>query len=461
MKLRTYITATALALTSISWGQSLEDLQAPSMPAATMIGSQVNEIARPKSLKALETSLLNNFMDSTNKFVIPDGYALEVNPFMLTKRRGFNYEDYLENDIKNFVRNISVSLASTNSFLVNDSVKTNGLGFGIRSILYNGKVDDELREKYLKSINKAGEMRSMNANLASWTEDFTDSVKNANKPLVFEDYKKYMVDKMNGDKGLSSEEVYFIGIIDDLPNTTSLDNLTSVADSIYKVKRRHIELENLTSLMEDVKMKRYGFRVDFNAAMGLSFPTNDFYQSYVPKYGAWLSASYRIPAKTKESKSKSLNWKESDKKATPFEIIGMLRVINVNGKFVNSFQPIDTLSFEPGYYFDAGLRLNIDYNKFSVGFEYIYRQNRSKESVIVDDLEYSRTILNDGYKFNLNLNYNIKDNIVLSYNLGKNYNIDGSSGDLISGFTLNLGIGGLTKEEYLGLKPAKTKRKKD
>ncbi|MDX2360753.1 MAG: hypothetical protein QNK23_08095 [Crocinitomicaceae bacterium] len=440
-------------ITSCAIGQTLEDLRAPSMPAATMIGSQVNEISRPRSLKALEASLLNNFMDSSNNFVIPDGYALEFNPFMLTKRRNFNYADYLEHKKENFYRNISISMASTNSFLVNDSVKTNGLGFGLRMILYNGQVDGAIKDKYLIAVGKSDSLMSVQADLTSFAQDYADSIGN-NANLDDKMFKVFLLKKLNTVARLSEgNRSLMLNIIEDLPDSTNNENIADVVERYIEEGMRGPNLDHLTSLMKDAQTERYGFRAELNTAMGLSFPTNDFFHSYVPKYGAWINVSYRIPKRI--SKNTDVKFKNADKKATPFEFAGMLRIINVNREFVNSYQPIDSASFEPGFYFDAGLRFNVDYKKFSAGLEYIYRQNRSTETITVDGNEYSRTVLNDGYKFHLNLNYNIKDNIVLSYNIGKNYNLDGSQGDLISGFTLNLGFGDVKTRELLNQNPTR------
>ena len=48
----------------------------------------------------------------------------------------------------------------------------------------------------------------------------------------------------------------------------------------------------------------------------------------------------------------------------------------------------------------------------------------------------------------LNVNYNIMDNIVLTYNLGKSYgfgNVHG--GNMISSLSVHLGLGSVTKQE--------------
>jgi hypothetical protein len=93
---------------------------------------------------------------------------------------------------------------------------------------------------------------------------------------------------------------------------------------------------------------------------------------------------------------------------------------------------------------DFGLRANLELEKFSAGFECIYRQNRQQEFVEVNGLEYSRTINNNSFKFVLNINYQLSEKVVLSYNIGKDFSANEiSSGALINGFSLNFGFGQL------------------
>jgi len=76
--------------------------------------------------------------------------------------------------------------------------------------------------------------------------------------------------------------------------------------------------------------------------------------------------------------------------------------------------------------------------------------NRNSEYVTVDGNEYSRTVNDDTFKYVLNLNYNITDNIIFSYNIGKNYDlIMNKNGNLISGFSLSFGFGSVKKDDLV------------
>ena len=122
------------------------------MPAGTIIGAQVNEINRPKSLKALEAAILGNFLnEDRNSLVVPNAYALEVQPFMLGSLKNFNYNDYIA-DVRHvgdiLWRNLALSVASTKEFRIRDSVATDALGTGLRLVFWQGKVSDDLKAAF-------------------------------------------------------------------------------------------------------------------------------------------------------------------------------------------------------------------------------------------------------------------------------------------------------------------------
>jgi len=89
----------------------MENLKAPSMPSASILGTQITDINTPKSLKDLETAIFTNYLNSGQSLTVPNNYALEINPFMLCGRKNFDYKDYLQNDAaQNIWRNLSISV---------------------------------------------------------------------------------------------------------------------------------------------------------------------------------------------------------------------------------------------------------------------------------------------------------------------------------------------------------------
>jgi hypothetical protein len=197
-------------------------------------------------------------------------------------------------------------------------------------------------------------------------------------------------------------------------------------------------LKKFKSEIENVKLKRYGFQAEIAGALSLNFPSNDFNISYIPKYGLWANLSYTPLRKANSDKNRF------EDEVHVFNFVGLVRYIVVDPNFINAYNPVDTVNFVPGNFLDFGLRANLELEKFSAGFECIYRQNRQQEFVEVNGLEYSRTINNNSFKFVLNINYQLSEKVVLSYNIGKDFSDNEfSSGALINGFSLNFGFGQL------------------
>ncbi|MBE0573610.1 hypothetical protein IH575_01770, partial [Candidatus Dojkabacteria bacterium] len=143
-----------LSLLAQKKDKSLESIAAPSMPSASIIGSQATEINKIKSMKQIETAFLTNFLDSSQNLTIPDNFSIEFNPYLLGERKNFDYKSYLDDDFKKcFIRNLSLSLTTTNSYNINDTLSSNAIGFGARTILINGKINESLKKSYLRALS--------------------------------------------------------------------------------------------------------------------------------------------------------------------------------------------------------------------------------------------------------------------------------------------------------------------
>ncbi|MBL4708215.1 MAG: hypothetical protein JKY48_07230 [Flavobacteriales bacterium] len=520
MKIFRHLLFLSLFLTcGASFAQSLEDLKAPSMPAAAIIGTQVNEISKPKTLKKFEAVLLNNFVDSNNNLLIPNNFAFEINPFMLSKRKNFDYKSYLDNRFEtNIWRHLSFSLASTNNYVINDTVSTNALGFAARTILSNGKVDPKLAIKYDSIVERHKRLFNLNTSMRNYVNKYVKAIysnralrllkaklvkdfgegdslfntalneipKGLNPLSVESDinsiFQKYLTSK-KANSIADSVKVYFdknvlspsftnlkktvlewlttdkTGVEVELAKEV-LNALPNVDDNLFASNSRassaiiNDNIDNLVktkaltktdtefrNLIQQVKVKRYGLRIDLNTAMGLSFTNNDFAGfgfRNVPRYGAWMNLSY-----------KGLKKDTSIRKS---EFIFFGRYLGNNQNFLSRFNSTDSLNFKAGNAFDFGFRYVKEIQDFSLEVEYIYRLNQNKKSIIISGEEFSRTINDDTYKLLVNLNYKISPTVVFSYSIGKNFNQPNlTKSDLINGFTVNFGFGALNGEDLVEL----------
>ncbi len=412
------------------------------MPAATIVGSQVNEITRPGDIKDFKATLLNNFMDSTGSFLFPNNYGLEFNPYHLLGMPNFEYSEYLDDKMsQNIWRTLSLSFATNNQFVVNDTVNTNALGLGARVTLLKGTVSQDLRDAVLKA--RKGNLDGLN--ILSDANSFIRTY--LNEDSLTANYSKnhlmaWLLSAINQYYSPSESKQIVLSavkqIFDLIPESTKMGDVANAFSDAYIEHIQSDRLTTLQTLLDRVKTERYGWKLDVNYAQALNFPNNNWNESVTSRLGAWLNLSF-TPSK-KES---------SYKVPTDFQFILLGRVTSVNQDFVDSFQP-DTSDFKIGTNFDLGLRLVYDTKKFSVEGEFIQRWNRKKITREIDGMDFFAWQGDNSNKFVLNLNYNVSKDVVISYNIGKNYDSAfKSTGNLISGLTVNFGFGGYKLEDLL------------
>lgn len=435
---------------------NLESLKTPSMPSATIIGTQVNEVNKPKSLKALEAAVFSNYLDSNQSLTIPNNYALEFNPFMLSGRKNFNYQDYIDNEpLSNMWRNLSISVSSTTDFLINDSTSSNAMGFGIRTIIFNGKPDEEIEEAYQKALRISLDVLNIKTSVRTLISVFKSN--NRTDAFTIDDVRSFVIteleksDKLNNPKDKNGNDLsgyeltkhYIIltkrkaivnSVFDEIDRDTPIENLEDAFEKKYDTKISQAALTELRETLGQIKHNRYGWRWEVDFAYALSFPTNEFNNSIWSRWGLWSSASYQPE-----------RWED-------FIFIGLGRIIINNDNFYKKYRTVDN-GFNVGDIYDFGARVVYEYKKLSVEFEYIYRFNRIEIIRIIDGEEFKRNIGDNTEKYMLNVNYNVSDNINISYNIGKNFdNISTAGGNLISGLSINFGFGDIKAADLLSQK---------
>jgi len=427
---------------------NLEDLKAPSMPSATIIGTQINDVNIPKSMKDLETAVFSNYLNSGESLTVPSNYALEINPFMLGGRKGFKYESYLENNpLDNMWRNLSISVASTNKFIINDTVSSNAMGFSLRTIILNGDPLDDVKKAFISTLEYDDYIMQTQSTVSDLITDYLEVTTNSFnidslKFSVIENFKESEIKKNNGnlltgeklekrkniiDYAIKKIKSVFTKIGKDTPRESFEDKY----HDLYKAEVSLPALEALRKSLSEIKTDRFGFRWDLNWAMALNFPTSEFSYSVVPRWGVWTNLSYKL------------------EDLESFTLIGLGRILINNDDYINKYQPVDS-DFTIGNHYDLGAKIVYESDKFSLGIEYIYRLNTNQVIKIIDGDEYKRTIENNSTKYVININYNLSDDINLSYNFGKSFDsISPTQGDLISGLSINFGFGSIKASELL------------
>jgi hypothetical protein len=411
--------------------EKLNPLKAPTSPASSILGLEPKVILHPKSYQALETALYSNFLNNNYEAVIPTDFALEFTPYW-TKDHSLSLSEYLYPDtfMDQLVRNSSISIASTQNFILGDSTQSNGLAFGYRTAFYipnkkdreitKKKIADILQDFDLKlDINLAAEVMVQTGEATS-KEEFLSKMKDTISSTV-KRYGKY-----------NTQEEYE-AILDAIQSKTSalpaldVSDPDSFLDAFKNIIDEQVKTYVPISEFKDYLKDRQGLTVDVAFASLLNFPTNSFEFSYLPKSAVWVTPSYRF--------SEKLDF---------LKVLGVFRYEWYLDDYYRRYFP-EAQTFQNNI--DYGLSLAAAFNRFSMQFELIGRSSNSTipSGTDAQGNELFRIEKDTDAQYMGTFTYNLTDQIVLSYTLGSKFKaIINPDETLVSLLSLNFGFGSPT-----------------
>jgi hypothetical protein len=413
-------------------------VKAPSSPAAIIIGIQPSTITRPKSWEALEGSVFSNNLSDGGGLNIPNDLAIEFSPYWAKKDLNLDLDKFLKPNIGlSILQNFSFSVATTQNFILKDSIKTNAIGFGMRTMLWQGtKTEDEAFDHYVKAIRLSLPISPI---IAKLTRIYFEKEKKDSSQLdrtLFIDYiiAQLRTEILHEFKDLSDAEYMQLendisaAITISLPN--KIDNSSSTARNttieeldgeLDKITKLDVKVASLTKLRDD----RRGFKMELAGALALDFPTNKTDFSVIPKFSVWVLPSFQ---------PFNIDW---------FEAIGIFKFTQYNLGFYEKY--IDAREGENfKNNFDYGARIVFKKSKYSIEFEALSRNSLTIISSVKgsDGIRHTASKNKNDGQFIFNFNYQISENIAISYNFGRQFSpILNYKGNLISLASLNLGIG--------------------
>lgn len=422
-----------MVFSQITYGQvnkdaiNLNKLKAPSSPSAVIIDNQIGAINSPKSWSALEASVFSNFVNNEGSILLPENYSLEFSPYWAKDNLKLSNEEFLTPNIASTLKqNFSFSISSTQSFLLEDSVKSNTLGFGIRTMLWQGtkaeknlvlkcygKLVDNLKAS-TRVFNIADNLDCTDCNVKKMISIFIDKIETEKNDI----FSESLPDKVKNN--IIKEFELFLS---EKVNTTE-----GFADSISDVFDEFIKLDEQVSEIEIYIADRKGFKLEIASALSLNFPTNEIDFSVFTKFGVWITPSYQ-----------------------PFrhdfiEFIGVIRYFNYNLGFYENYIPSKIVYDDS---IDIGARIVLKWKKYSIEFEGVGRSSRTVISDEVDEIGFAaiKSKKESDFQYVLNFNYQINDNILLSYNFGKQFDpVLNYNGNLISLLSLNFALNSPKKD---------------
>jgi len=429
MYLRMPVTWTCMVLLSLyASGQNAPDLSGlttPAAPAYTILGIQPNEISRPKSLDALETSVYSNFTEGYN-IILPKNYALEFTPYWFQAHPKLTFKEYADPGVgQSILQTLSVSLATTlEKSTVDTTLNNTRMGMGLRMTIVGGRSTEENASILKKAYNLRKNLSGVNG-LVGFLYDL--------QTLNLTDYKTFK-DSLNSrfaqlikDSAVEAKDNMIFNksaIIDPIienriaGNKEGIDKIIAEVvgklDSLLKTKDYN---KLLKDLQQSVK-ERFGFMMEVDGAMELDFPTGAIGYSKLPQWGIWVIPSYRLPNLS-------------------FDFLGIVRYIH------------SELPNEPADNFDIGGKLVWEARHFSLALEGLLRyQNVTLSRTVENGITTTQSKSTTDYRLVVNFDYKISEKMSVTVNFGKNFKQNITIGDLIASVGLNFGFGGPTLESF-------------
>jgi hypothetical protein len=345
---------------------NLQSLEIPNSPAFSLLDKAPTSIESPTSSKAFIISALNTLNENNS---IPKNYAVEFTPFWFFKNPnmsadkyfGYNPNTQKQNYWKDLLRaSVSIAFISEEDSINNGTVSNIALGGRTKIFSVRNKKDFSDYQQTSSSIAnflKSREQRMGNA--------IPDS-------LLF--------------SGVEADRAEY-------------DRL--VAEFLEK-DSKNPEIVKLQSELNEILNRRPVFAIDAAVGYNRFFLNNTYSENYFGRFGAWLTANYSQVLNPQPENNMYLN------------IYGIARYLSDGTTFENN-------QYIRKNFFDAGGKLEYEYNKFSAAIEYLYRFNDTEKN--------SRYVAI--------LQYHLLEQVALTCSFGKNF---GDSNNLVAFLGLNWGL---------------------
>jgi len=301
--------------------------------------------------------------------------------------------------------------------LLRDSVNSNALGFGFRSMLWAGSKSEKnmvinLYNDITKDLSAsvkvyriADTMTCINCDVKAQISQFIEVLDKHRSSIFKVDLKPKIIANLL--KEFKQE------LNNRLSSTAGFsDSVETVFDEIANIDTKIRTVQTLAS-------ERKGFKLEIAGALALDFPTNETDFSIIPKSGFWITPSYQ---------PFNADW---------IEFIGVLRYYKYNLDFYNKYSTNNN-TFDNTV--DYGARVALKWKKYTVEFEGV---GRASKTIISEDKDNNgivttKTKQGSDFQYLLNFNYQLKDNMLLTYNFGKQFaQLVNNKGNLVSLLTLS------------------------
>ncbi len=369
----------------------LNTLQAPSSPAANLIGTSPTQVQTFTDPSAFMIAVQNGAENFTG---FPNSYSVDVAPAWLIAGSTISMDKFESDKLKHNVwQSLVLSFAYTNT---DSLIKHTNMGLGFKISLLRGDINDKARRMLHLSdslLSKIITPVADDINSKLLTDPFIQSLRQQQLVLL----------KQNNPE-LEDEIKEIAGKI-----SSRMQDIQDIAHSDALERNKEI-FDSLRVITESIDFKRTGFKVDVAGGVALDFPGQVFNYSKLSTGGMWVTFGYDFRR---------------------IAVMGILRYMH-NPDKVYFDKNVDLYKLNTLDVADAGCRLQYESSdgKFQFGGEVIYRSvlNISGVSPV--------------WRYVINSDYEIKKNTHVTVTLGRDF--DGTfnkSGSLITAINLLFGIG--------------------
>ncbi len=365
-------------------------LQAPSSPAANLLGISPSDINRPTDPAGFMVSAQNA---AQNFNVFPSSYAIDIAPAWLFFGRRIVYDDLKDGKFRHSIwQSLQLSGAYTNS--QDSNGKSTTVGFSIKTSILRGRFTQKA-DSMINAINT----------MAAPTDAKRAAIMNE---LMMKDPALAAYGRMerqyrssNADSAAKYHNLFTV-------------RLKQLNDSVYTSLQD--DYEKVKAMIKKIDIDRYGWKLDFAVGASDNFPQQVFDSVKLDKAGAWFTGGYSTQS--------------------GFSALGIVRYLFSPDKVYadeNGVLNRDDLST-----LDGGVRVLYDgtSSNFTFSGEAIYR------SVL------NKTDVKPTWRFTINADYEISPAKILTFAFGRDF--DGKfnkGGNVIAAINFVMGFGNKLKTQ--------------
>lgn len=344
-------------------------------------------------------SKIVNIMSHRSKSILYDSTHDSIKGFVDAVKRNLNCIRPINND--EFIKRLDV-------FVQQEEIKEKKkFVAAAENFILNERVAN--KNRFMELVNEYVKIKEMLAKRILLSYIIHVITKEAQNKSIDFNFKKILCELKKEEKELQFNGDSYDDYAKDLENKIKL---LLMYDEEYNTFKNYLK-------------NREGLSIDFAFAGMLNFPTNEFEFSYVPKYSAWITPSYRFSNNDNHLK-----------------ILGVLRYEHYNTNYYGTYFS-GTKYFQNNLDYGASIQHVLD--KFTMQFEFVGRYAYLEKITGTDSNG------NKGYseenscdlQYIFTLSFNISDQVALSYNFGRRFKSEtNQNGTFLSQISLNLGFGG-------------------